>query len=107
MPRVVRFTPDTDLRSGATKRRGAAVLKLLRREAVRRAPPERLAFVLQDYLRNHALTPGVPKAQRRNERAFCEAMQKIIDSKTSGLWPEVEYDTMDADHDADAHAVPS
>jgi len=97
MPRVVRFTPDTDVRSGATKRRGAAVLKLLRRPSVQRAPPERLAVVLQDYLRNHALVPGVPKAQRRNERAFCEAMQKIIDAKTSGLWPEVEYHTFDAD----------
>ena len=100
MPRVVRFTPDTDVRCGATKRRGAAVVRLLRREGIRKAPPERLALVLQAYLRENALVPGASKSERLHERAVCEAMQKIIDSKTSGLWPEVEYHTCAADADA-------
>ena len=95
--RVVRFTPDTDVRCGVVKRRAGALVKLLHQPRVCAARPEALAEVLRDYLKNNALTPGIPKRQRRNERALCEAMQKIIDSKTLGTWPQVEYHTMDAD----------
>ena len=95
--RVVRFAPDTDVRCGVVKRRAQAVIKLVSQERIFRAPPERLAAVLRDYLKNNALCPGIPKRQRRNERAMCEAMQKIIDAKTSGAWPRVDYHTVDAD----------
>ena len=93
----MRFTPDTDVRCGVVKRRAQALVKLLRQPRVCAARPEALAEVLRVYLKNHALSPGVPKRQRRNEQALCEAMQKIIDSKTMGTWPQVEYHTMDAD----------